>query len=688
MRWILCSIIVAVAWGVSLTAQQRQNAPAQPTFRAVTQLIVQSVTVTDRDGAPVEGLTADDFIVTENGESQEVAFVEFHRLTSPGPATSAAPSDSGATIPGAPEAAPPPPDRTGALARLDVRYRNRRLIVLYFDLSAMSEGDALRAFQGAVQFVNDHLRPPDLVAVMTYQRGVVRLQQEFTDDRPRLRDVLQALMYDDGLHGDGLAQFGQNDAEFNLFNTNRQLSALQTAVTMFRPHAERTSLIYFASQLRLNGTDNQAQYRATVNAAIVANVSINPIDARGLVAFPPLGDATTPSTGGIALFSGARAQARVSRFERSQDTLHALAGDTGGVATFDYNDLAPGIVRATQDVSSYYTVGYYSTHIEADGRFRRVEITLPGRRAADVSYRRGYFGEKLFAEFSDADKERQLEEALMLGSPITDLTIALEVNYFQLNRAEYFVPVSIKIPGSELVLARRRDGHRLVVDFIGEVRTAYGLTIQNLRDKLDITLDDQTASQFASRPIQYETGFTLLPDDYVLRFLARDAESGKIGTYEAAFTVPNLNRELEQIPTSSVVLSSQWLPSGEELYSIGQDIDADAINPLVHDGRKVVPSVTRVFTQDRILHVLLEAYRREDEPFAAYLALYREGGKVIETPPVVAATGRPDRARAVPLRFALPLQEIMVGRYDVQVSVLDPTGARVAFWRAPLLVVP
>ena len=378
----------------------------------------------------------------------------------------------------------------------------------------------------------------------------------------------------------------------------------------------------------------------------------------------------------------------MSRFERSQDTLHALAGDTGGVATFDYNDLAPGIVRATQDVSSYYTVGYYSTHIEADGRFRRIEITLPGWRAADVSYRRGYFGEKLFAEFSDADKERQLEEALMLGSPITDLTIALEVNYFQLNRAEYFVPVSIKIPGSELVLARRRDGHRLVVDFIGEVRTAHGLTIQNLRDKLDITLDDQTASQFASRPIQYETGFTLLPDDYVLRFLARDAESGKIGTYEAAFTVPNLNRELEQIPTSSVVLSSQWLPSGEELHSIGQDIDADAINPLVHDGRKVVPSVTRVFTQDRTLHVLLEAYRREDEPFAAYLALYREGGKVIETPPVVAATGRPDRARAVPLLFALPLQEISVGRYEVQVSVLDPTGARVAFWRAPLLVVP
>ena len=46
-------------------------------------------------------------------------------------------------------------------------------------------------------------------------------------------------------------------------------------------------------------------------------------------------------------------------------------------------------------------------------------------------------------KFTAADKERQLEDALMLGDPITDLTIAMEVNYFQLNRAEYFVPITV-----------------------------------------------------------------------------------------------------------------------------------------------------------------------------------------------------------------------------------------------------
>ena len=67
---------------------------------------------------------------------------------------------------------------------------------------------------------------------------------------------------------------------------------MQTAVTMLRPFPEQKALIYFGSGLRLNGTDNTAQLRATTNAAIRSNVTIHPVDARGLVATPPLGDAT------------------------------------------------------------------------------------------------------------------------------------------------------------------------------------------------------------------------------------------------------------------------------------------------------------------------------------------------------------------------------------------------------------
>src|SRR4029077_19096712 len=131
------------------------------------------------------------------------------------------------------------------------------------------------------------------------------------------------------------------------------------------------------------------------------------------------------------------------------------------------NDLSLGIVQAEKGLTSYYTIGYYTTHTALDGKFRRIKISLNGGLSADLSYRQGYFADKEFGKFSAADKERQLEEALMLDNPITEITIAMELNYFQLNRAEYFVPVAVKMPGSELALARRGGAQRTVIDFIG-----------------------------------------------------------------------------------------------------------------------------------------------------------------------------------------------------------------------------
>ncbi|MBI4266638.1 MAG: VWA domain-containing protein [Acidobacteria bacterium] len=691
-----CAIGLIVLSLMPLAAQQ------QPTFRATTRLIVQTVTVKDRAGNPVEGLTADDFIVTEDGERQDIAFVEYQRLagdpaapdtaaaapspvvSQPAPAVSDVPSVIGTGI-----AVPAPGD---------ARFRDRRLVVLYFDLTAMPPGDQIRAYQAGLTYIGSEIRPSDLMAIMTFSGGGVTVKQDFTDDRAQLREVINVLIFGEDKDGDGVRDepdmataFGQNDAEFNIFNTDRQLSALQTAATMLRPLAEQKSLVYFASGLRLNGTDNQAQLRATTNAAIRANVAVFPVDARGLVAEAPLGNATQASRGGIGMFSGRLAEATVTRFQRSQDTLYSLAKDTGGQALFDFNDLSLGIVRAAEAQTSYYIIGYYSTHIAADGRFRRVRVALTGDRDLELAYRQGYYADKEWARLSGAERERQLEEALMLENPITEITIAMEVNYFQLNRAEYFVPLAVKIPGSELALARRRGAQRTVLDFIAEVKDDYGVTHQNVRDHLDIPLDDSTAELLASRPVQYETGFTLLPGNYVIKFLARDAETGRIGTYQTPFTIPNLNREVQRVPISSVVLASRRVPLGEALFNVRNTAAARAASPLVYDGQKLVPSVTRVFSQGRDLYVFLQAYQREattTQPLVAFVSFYRGVEKVLETAPVAVTDGLDPRSKAVPLRFSVPLSGLPPGQYECQVTVLEPGGQKAAFWRAPIAVVP
>ncbi len=696
---IFCSLMLSV---LVVAAQQQQPnatsapAPQQP-IRVTTQMVVEEVTVKDKSGKPIEGLTANDFSLTEDGVSQTLSFVEFQRLQAAVNSAEPAPAAS-PVVPTAPRAtqAQIAPELPG-----DTRYRDHRLLALYFDMSTMQPADQLRAFDAALKFIDTQMDSSDLMALMTFEGGTVRVRQDFTGDRGQIKNALSNLVvglnqgFDETTSDDSAADtgaaFGQDDAEFNIFNTDRQLAALQTTVKMLGTLNEQKALIYFASGLRLNGTDNQAQLVATENAALRANVLLYPIDARGLVALAPLGDATTGSNGGIGMFSGSTAQAVTTNFQRSQDTLYALAKDTGGKAMFDFNDLSLGIKQAAEAMSSYYEIGYYPTHTALDGRFRRIKITLKEGLSADVSYRQGYFADKEFGKFTTADKERQLEEALMLENPVTDIDIAMEVNYFQLNSAEYFVPVAVKIPGSELALARRGGASETLIDFIGEVKDDFGNTIQNLRDKLDIKLSDSTASQLATHPIQYETGFTLLPGKYVIKYLARDAETGRIGTYQMSFAIPNLNKEEKRVPISSVVLSSQRVPLGDSIYNVKQKVDAEGANPLILDGQKLIPSVTRVFSKSRDLYVFLQAYERDTtstRPLVAFVGFYQGQVKAFQTAPLAIAEGLDGKSKALPLRFSLSLDKLPPGQYDCQVTVLDPSAQKAAFWQAPIVIIP
>ena len=688
-------ILAASAQQVGQNAQVPTT--GTPTFQANTQLVIETVTVTDKSGKPVEGLTTKDFTVTEDGTPQTIRFFEYQKLSEPvtTPAPTPVQAITATPLPKLPNSQIEP-EKPG-----DVRYRDKRLLALYFDLSAMPVGDQLRAFDAARKFLNTQVTPSDLVALMMYQGGAVRVLQDFTADRDRLESIIETMSVgedqdantvDDANSADTGAAFGQDDTEFNIFNTDRQLSALQTAAHMLGQLNEKKALIYFASGLRLNGVDNQAQLHATINAAIRAGVSFWPIDARGLMAQAPLGDATRGSQGGLAMYNGSAAMAMMSGFQQSQDTLWSLAADTGGKALLDYNDLTKGIVQAQEAFSSYYIIGYYTSNATLDGKFRRVKITLNGELSAKLDFRQGYFAGKQFGKFTTAEKERQLEDALMLQDPVTELTIAMEVDYFQLNRAEYFVPLVVKIPGSELALAKKGGAERTLLDFIGEVKDDFGSTISNVRDKVDIKLSDATAAELATRPIEYDTGFTLLPGKYKLKFLARDAETGRIGTYETPFVIPNLNKEEKRVAISSVVLSSQRVELKEALYNAAKDKgQTESVNPLVQEGQKLIPSVTRVFRKNREMYVYLQAYEQgaaTTEPLVAFVTFYRGQTKAFETAPLQVAEGLNNRLKTMPLKFSLPLSKLPTGQYNCQVTVLDPASQKAAFWQAPIMIVP
>jgi VWFA-related protein len=564
----------------------------------------------------------------------------------------------------------------------------------------MAVAEQIRAQQAALQFLSTQITQSDVVAVMTYSTTLSVLQ-DFTGDRDLLIKTIRGIPIGDvGMsngstgsdsEGDTGAAYTADDSEFNIFNTDRKLAALESAVKSLGGLPEKKALVYFASGMTLTGIDNQAQLRATVNAAIRGNVAFYPVDARGLVAQAPLGDATQASQGGQGMYSGSSMRSAQSASQGQQESLYTLASDTGGKALLDSNDLSAGIVQAQKDIASYYIVGYYSGNLALDGRYRRIKVQIKSSATAKLDYRSGYFASKEFKQFTSQDRERQLQEALMLEDPVTDLTLALEIDYFRQAKDRYFVPVSVKIPGTDIELARRGGAESTRLDFIGEIRDGRNMLAGTVRDGITVKLKGENSGQLTKKNLEYDTGFTLQPGAYTLKFLARDNETGKMGTFETKFTVPDLTAETKRLPISSVVLSYQREEVSAAVASVEKNKKLIAANPLVQDGRKLVPSVTRAFRTEQEMYVYLEAYEpgaEKTQTLVATVGFFVGGVKAFETEPLKVFDGLNAKSKAVPLRFSVPLAKLPAGRYTCQVSVVEPGAQKIAVWRAAMVVLP
>jgi VWFA-related protein len=679
-----------------VTQLAAQEAPPKSAvkFEATSQLVVINVSAKTKSGEPLEGLKASDFTVTEDGKAQPIRIFEFQRLEEtalPQPELTARTAPAAKAIVPASIA----PAKPG-----EIKYQDRRLLVLFFDQAGMPVADQLRAQKAAVKFLTTSATQSDVVAVMTYST-TLNVLQDFTEDRDKLVKVIQGLSIGDtgmsnGSTGDDSeadtgAAYTQDDSEFNIFNTDRKLAALEGAVKMLASLPEKKALVYFASGMTLNGMDNQAQLRATINAAVRGNVAFYPVDARGLVAAAPMGDATQASQGGQAMYSGSSQRTAQSNFQGQQESLYTLASDTGGKALLDQNDLALGIQQAQKDISSYYILGYYSSNSGLDGRYRRIKVQLNKTLTAKLDYRSGYFASKEFKQFNSSDRERQLQEALLLGDPVTDLTLAVEVNYFRLGKDRYFVPVSVKIPGGDIELAKKGGAESTRLDFIGEIKDAKGLLQGTVRDEITVKLKGESVGQLSKRNLAYDTGFTLAPGTYSLKFLARENETGKMGTFESKFVVPDLTNGQRYLPISSVVLSYQREKLDQAVASAEKDKKLIAANPLVRENEKLVPSVTRVFRQDQDMFVYLEAYQPAAEKtqlMVATVSFYRGKVKAFETAPMKITEGLNAKSKAVPLSFSVPLGKLQPGRYTCQVNVVEPGVQKFAVWRSPMVLLP
>ena len=700
-----------------------EQVPAQVTFTSETKLIIVNVSVKDKMGVPIPNLKREDFEVTEDGKKQTIDehVFEFEKLSSdllPAVADESAPKQLEERVAPAPKPAPAPAAAgapasvTGSLATS--QRKDRRLLAMFFDMTTMPQFDQIRAIEQATKFIREQMTSSDLIQIMNYGTKL-NVLQEFTDDRELLLSTLKNMVVGEGselaggaatagAEGDDTGGFTQDDTEFNIFNTDRQLAAIADAVKKLSAFPEKKNMIYFSSGIPKNGIDNQAQLRAATAAAMRANVSIYPVDARGLVASAPGGDATSASPKGTGAQSGSLQASRIASQNDTQETITTLAADTGGKALLDSNDLTMGIKTAQADLSSYYILGYYSGNSAEDGKYRHIKVRLVNAtiaaNAKSLEYKEGYYASKVFQKFTAADKDQQLQEALTLGDPISDLPLVLEADYFRVADGRYFVPISIKMQGSDVTLVKKGPLQVADFDFVSTAKETQGKGLNSMpqwatlgsHDAIPISLKEADAAQLQKHNFQYDTGLTLPPGKYSIRFLARENQTGKMGTFETTLTVPDLSTE-KTLRVSSIIYSNDRKPVAAAVGAAANDKRALANDPLIEDGQKIVPSITRVFRKDQTMYVYFEVYdpSPDDQKLpdvTADVELMRGARKVFASTPIVVKKLDPSRARVARFLFQIPLGKIPAGQYTTQVNIFDTTGKRFATPRNSIMVLP
>jgi VWFA-related protein len=675
--------------------------PGRPTFSSVTSLVVVDVTVKDKAGNLIEGLKPSDFTLLEDGKQQKISVFEFEKLT-----MDPAPPEKPPTLEDA-DIEPEAPKKVISTEEPGkIQYHDKRLMVMFFDLGSMGIPEQLRAQDAAIKFLDTQITKADMVAVMMYT-ATLQILTDFTDNRSQLREIITNLpigemaelagMADDGSddNEDTGAAFVADETEFNIFNTDRKLQAIEDATKKLSALPEKKALIYFSSGLQKTGVENHAQLDATILAATKANVVIYPIDARGLMADPPGGGASKAASRGTGIYSGSQHNSQRAAINNSQETLVSLAADTGGKAFLDSNDLSMGLVQAQQAYRSYYVLGYYTTNNAQDGKYRRITVRLADK-SAKLEHRDGYYADKVWGKFNAQDKEQKLMEALNANNPVTDLPLAMEVDYFRVSPTSYFVPVSVKVPGSVLALAQKHGGAaETQFDFLGQIQDERRNTVGNVRDFIKIRLDGPKAEGLGRRSVHYDAGFTLNPGRYRVKFLVRENLTGKMGTFEAHFVVPDLAADSVMLKTSSVIWSSQREPLKTTVGAAEKmSKKAANANPLIVGEEKVVPAVTKVFRRNQNMYVAFDVYDAAPDPentrqrkIAVSMSLFNQkGAKAFEIAPMEATELASTRPNTVPIQLEVPLKGLAPGRYICQINVVDEVGRKFAFPRSPLMV--
>jgi VWFA-related protein len=628
---------------IALVGQQAAVPPqtAPPLFRTGVDYVRVDVIVTDRNDRPVEGLTKDEFVITENNRAQTI--LDFQHISIP---VTHRTIDVKAPVEPEPDVAtntPPSP--------------SSRLFVLVIDDLHILESEIVQIKSLMLDFVKA-ISPDDEVAVVFVGRS--DLSQNFTTNTGRLLATIDRVRAALGFGIDAMAVTERaagvgggvlgagRSAAFVLKNVATSLAGsghARRAIVYVSggnpldPHADPRSGEYFAYKTLKDELDD------AFDQARRSDVPIYTLDPRGLM---------TPDK---AVRGWLTKEAEVRRrIGIQQDYLATVAINTGGRALLNRSDMTKAVDEIVGENGSYYLLGYSPDPAVHDGKYHPIDVKVT-RPGLIVRPRAGYVAAASGPATTDA--KPALDKAMSAGVNVAGLSLrAFAAPVVPTDKGmTTVVTIELTYPAPVGGASRIDDTLQtnvLALDADGKVKTSSGRALQ---------FASTVPEGAATVTVLINDTITLPSQPLTLRIGTASQALGTAGTVQFSIDVPK--------PSDSKL---QWGGVAIGFADFGRQaaLRGDAIKTLV----PFQPTTTRSFKATDTLRVFGRLFwGSKDAAADVTLTIADAAGRA---PQVLSVPGAPAAGNASrhegTLTTLVPLRGLAVGTYTLRVEARLASG--------------
>jgi VWFA-related protein len=534
---------------------------APTTFTSKVNLVMVPVVVRDARGKAIGTLKKEDFQLFDKGKPQTIVRFSIEK-------------SDGRTVALEAEAADPEADKNAPKSPAPVQAS--RFTAYVFDDMNTPFGDLARARQAAIRYLNESMNPVDRAAVFTTS-GLTSL--DFTEDREKLAETMNRIMprsrkitqtrpcpdveeYSADLivnrndpialtaaARDAIACGLVDPTDPNAMQTARQLAQAaatqivsmteadtQVSLSMLKAIVQRMSampgqrnivLVSGGFLVSLNFRQEETQ---VMDRAIRANVTISALDARGLWARPPGGDASGSGSALMDQYNQTGAQVQ-------DEVLGELADATGGTFFHNNNDLKEGFQRTGASPEFMYILGFSPENLRYDGSYHSLKVTAKEVKGVTLQARRGYYAPNHAANPAEEARE-EIRVALFSREEMLDIPVDLQTQFFKPSQTSAKLAVLARVDLKHLRFKKSEGRNRNTLSVVSAVFDRNGVLVSAMQKDVEMKLRDETFEARIAAGLALKTSFDVPPGTYVVRVVVRDSEGQTMAARNRVVEIP------------------------------------------------------------------------------------------------------------------------------------------------------